>query len=363
MRADRAGGRSGLRVGMRCDAGTQIGVGHLIRCVALAEELVSRGVDVVFLGDLGGMAWALRQLSSRGLPLLPAPAEPEALLDLVRRRHLRAVVLDGYSLPAHSGAALRAGGLRVLAVVDGSFGLDQEADLYLDQNPGAADRLQTFPRAASPDGGAQALAGLRFALLRDLVRERRPPSAPPPRRQPAVPSVLAVFGGTDPHGAAAQVVPLLLATGRPLTVTVVAGRPETAATLSGLPTAESQRITVSPPLDDLPAAARVADLVVTAAGSSVWELLCLGTPTAVVCVTDNQEVGYRHVIAQRLAAPVGVLGELRALDPGARRAAVRVLDGLLSDPSARAELAARGWAQVDGRGRERVSDALLAGLE
>jgi spore coat polysaccharide biosynthesis predicted glycosyltransferase SpsG len=343
-------------VGFRCDTGALTGVGHLIRCIALAEELLSRHVQVLFLGDLAGVPWAARQLYDRGLRVLAAPQAPEALAELAVELNLAAMVLDGYHLDPGCGAAIRARGLPVLALLDGEFGVDQRADLYLDQNLGAV-RLRRVPP------GAQLLAGLEYALLRDVVRDRRPPApaaAPAaPAAQTRPPSVLAVFGGTDPYDAALTVVPLLLAGGNPVSVSVVAARPAVAQALRGLPTGPGQQVRAVPPVDDLPALVRQADVVVSASGSSVWELLCLGAPTAVVCVVANQLVGYQQVVARGLAAPLGQLEELNA-DPAARATATEVLTGLLTDPAARTALSRRGMSEVDGRGRVRVADALLA---
>ena len=97
-------------VGFRCDAGTATGVGHLVRCVALAEELLSRGLDVVFLGDLAGIPFVVRQLQARGLTWCPAPEAPQALADLAVDLRLDAVVLDGYQIHPDCGRALQAAG-------------------------------------------------------------------------------------------------------------------------------------------------------------------------------------------------------------------------------------------------------------
>ncbi|MDQ1586738.1 MAG: hypothetical protein QOH80_2103 [Actinomycetota bacterium] len=338
-------------VGFRCDAVARTGVGHLVRCIALSEELVSRGVGVVFLGDLETLPWAARQLVARSLRAVPVRNDSEALADMVTALGLSAVVLDGYDLDPNSGAALRARGVVVVALLDGTFGAAQEADVYVDQNLGAER-----PGAAAPE--ATVLAGLDFVLLRDVVRSRRAllPSAPEPAADRL--RVLAVFGGTDSHDAAVRIVPLLLSTGAAMTVTVVAGRPGAAETLRSLPLGPGQELAVTPPVDDLPALVTQSDLVISAAGTSVWELLCLGAATAVVCVSDNQEVGYAQLAAEDLAAPLGRLSELEQ-DEAARDEATRVLGRLAVDPTARLELSDRGRSRVDGRGRERVADALL----
>jgi spore coat polysaccharide biosynthesis predicted glycosyltransferase SpsG len=349
-------GASPVTVGFRCDATPTTGVGHLIRCIAFAEELVARSVAVLFLGDFDGLPWAQRQLQLRGMTVCAPARGPAALAGQCAGLGVDAVVLDGYELDQGCGEALRREGLTVLALVDGPFGAGQEADLYLDQN------LDAKPLPGLP-ARATMLAGIEFALLRDNVRNlRRTAPTPLGSRGGQRVSVLAVFGGTDPRDAALELVPMLLDTGLPQSIRVVAARQNVAQALRELPTLPRQELEVIEPVDDLAGLATECDLVVSAAGSSVWELLCLGVPTAVVCVTANQEVGYRRVVARRIVGPLGHLDALRQ-DPVARASAGAVLAELLTSPSARAQQAARGLSLVDGRGRERAADALLCLVE
>jgi spore coat polysaccharide biosynthesis predicted glycosyltransferase SpsG len=341
-----------VAVGFRCDATPTTGVGHLVRCIALAEELVDRSVAVLFLGDFAGLPWAQRQLQLRGLKFCAPESDPLKLARQCADLGLGAVVLDGYDLDPGCGEALRRAGLGVLALVDGPYGAGQQADLYLDQNLDA----RPLPGLA---GGARMLAGIEFALLRDSVRALRPSASPPSGNHSGQRvSVLAVFGGTDPYDAVLQLVPMLLETGLPQSIRAVTTKPDVARALRDLPTSPGQELEVIAPVDDLAALARQCDLVVSAAGTSVWELLCLGVATAAVCVTANQEVGYRKVVARHIVGPLGRLDVLRQ-DPVARASASMVLTELLTSPSARAQQAARGLALVDGCGRERVADALL----
>jgi spore coat polysaccharide biosynthesis predicted glycosyltransferase SpsG len=266
------------------------------------------------------------------------------------------MVLDGYDLDPGYGAALRGAGLRVLALLDGPYGASQQADLYVDQN------LDAVPLPDLP-AGATMLAGIEFALLRDSVRRLRP-STPPPAagRDGELVSVLAVFGGTDPYDAVLELVPMLLETAVPQSIRAVTSKPDVARSLRDLSMAPGQDLEVIPPVDDLAALATQCDLVVSASGTSVWELFSLGVPTAALCVTANQEVGYRQVVARHLVGPLGRLDVIRA-DPSARAAAGQVLTELLTSWSVRTQQAARGLSLVDGKGRERVADALLGLVE
>ncbi|MEH1102509.1 PseG/SpsG family protein [Micromonospora sp. CPCC 205561] len=344
---------STVRVGLRCDAGPRRGVGHLVRCLALGEEFLARGARVEAFGTVEGVGWAGAQLAARGIPLRPGPQTPRELVETARRHELDVLVLDSYELDPAGAGALRAAGVLTLAVVDGDT-RGQDADLYLDQNFGAS--------TAAPAG--RLLAGSAYALLRDSVVAARP-ATPRPAVAVGRPGVLAFFGGTDAVGAAPVLARVLLATGHPMDLTVVVGRPEVAAELAAVPPGRGQALRPVPPTDELPALIGAADLVVSAAGTSTWELCCLGAPSALVCVVDNQREAYRRVVGHGLVAGLGELPELAGAGlPGraARAAAAGTLARLLASPRRRAALSARAWSTVDGRGRARVVDAVLAAL-
>ncbi|GAB2612655.1 UDP-2,4-diacetamido-2,4,6-trideoxy-beta-L-altropy ranose hydrolase [Paractinoplanes abujensis] len=328
-------------VGIRCDAGARTGVGHLVRCVALAEELVARGVVVVFLSDLGGVAWAESQLTQRGLPWRPPPADPAALVATADELELDALVVDSYTLPPEHSAAVRATGRPVLAIVDGDF-RGQTADIYVDQN---LDSAIDVP-------GALGLAGLDYALFRSSVRSLRP-AAPPVHTDARTPKVVAFFGGTDAYRAAPEIAVRLAQTGARFDATIIGADESLRDELHAVVPAEGQRFDIIAPTDDLPKLLAEADLAVSASGTSTWELLCLGLPAALVWVVDNQILGYDRTIARGYGAGLGRLGHL-GVD------AVDTLERLLTDAAARTELAQRAWSAVDGRGVERVADALLA---
>lgn len=335
---------------MRCDAGPRRGVGHLVRCLALAEELQARGAHVAVFGTVERLDWAVAELAARGIGLHPGPDSPAELVEAAHRHDLDVMVLDSYELDPAGAGALRAAGVFTVAVVDGGS-RGQDADLYLDQNFGARH----------PELPGRLLAGSDYALLRDSVITARPP-VPPPATAVSRPRVLAFFGGTDAVGAAPVLTRVLVATGHPMDLTVVVGRPGIEAELEEITPGRGQSIRPVPPTSALPSLITAADLVVSAAGTSTWELCCLGAPAALVCVVDNQRESYDRVVRHGLAAGLGVLPELTATGiPGraARATAARTLNGLLGSAQRRATLAARAWSAVDGQGRARVVDAVL----
>jgi spore coat polysaccharide biosynthesis predicted glycosyltransferase SpsG len=354
-----------FHVVLRCDGGPGIGVGHVVRCLAVGEELVARGHRVSLIGHVSDVPWLEAQLAEAGIPVLAPSGSVAGLVQQVHDLDADAVALDGYDLPAPLGRALRDSSLAVLAFVDGNFGAEQSADVYVDQNLGAASQEE--------HGRAVNLLGLDYVVFRDSVLRHRPPGPVHDESSPTanttsrrsdgdrVPRVLAVFGGTDAFAAGPTIVPVVLATGDPVHVIAVGANPELTEQIATAPTGPGQVVEVIRPTPDLAAVAVTCDVAVTAAGTSIWELMCLGVPTAVVCVVDNQRVGYDAVVAQGVASGLGMLETLRR-DPGARSRAVAILQRLLNDPVEQAERAKRGMALIDGKGRTRVADALIAAV-
>lgn len=324
-----------------CDLGPTQGVGHLMRCLALAEELALRGQEVVFVADAECVPFAAAQLAERDFRVVPPPAGTSGYATLLEQLGPDLVVIDSYLLPLEVYDAVAARWPTV-ALVDGDPE-GRRAHLYVDQNIGAEQDTWPLPE------GATRLAGLGYALQRDEVLGLRPEE---PRQQEHRPvRVFAFFGGTDAFGAGPVVTECLVRTGEPFDLTVVAPTPW------GPPVAgEGQRVTLTGPTDRLAAHVVAADVVVSAAGSSSWELLCLRAACGLVCVADNQVTSYQRVVETGTVHGIGVLDEIRADDAGA----VGRLRQLLVDADLRARLRAAAGEAVDGEGRRRVADAALA---
>ncbi len=289
------------RLLLRADASPAIGVGHLSRCVAVAAAARARGWDVALWGSVTAGEWLLGDL-----PVVTGgPAD--------------VVVVDHYGLGELTLDAV------VVSIEDGAFGR-RRADVVVDAN------LAHEPRP--DDGSPVVLRGPEYAPLRAEVRAARDARSAGARSTGLPPKVVVVMGGGAAPSAVAAALTALGDTGVPADVLAISSVP--------VPGFE-----VTPPTPALPALFASADLVVSAAGVTLLELCCVGVPTALVQVADNQAAGYQTAVARGLAVGLGT-------DP---REHVAELRSLLRDPGARQELAARGMATVDGRGADRILDA------
>jgi spore coat polysaccharide biosynthesis predicted glycosyltransferase SpsG/RimJ/RimL family protein N-acetyltransferase len=325
-----------VRILIHCNGGAEIGVGHVVRSLALAEEAIASGHQVTFAGEFdGSFVPGLLEASGAGVRRVARGAQlSRGLREAIDEVGPAVVHLDTYDeveLPL--GAQRRP---LVSTMEDAGFGRHR-ADLVIDPNFGS----ETEPRDAEPP--LLLLRGSRYAPLRALVTARRGEW----QLRDEASRVLVVMGGTDPQSLTPRVLEVLVRTGLPLHVTAIV-RPEARAAAEAVEPGDLQ-VELVEPVDDLPALAAHQDLVVSAAGTSVWELCCLGVPMALVCAVDNQRAGYDRVVAADAA--VGLGGTLRGEEAGR---AARELRETLENAATRAVLSRQASRIVDGLGAWRV---------
>jgi spore coat polysaccharide biosynthesis predicted glycosyltransferase SpsG len=318
--------RSEVAVHLVAAGGSGQGGGHVSRMLALAEALAARGLGVsvtILGGSLQGeaarRAGKLRlnetPIPDRGIVVadLPNPVEAIGLAPADRL-----VVFDDRD--AFSGTAA--------IVVQPSQGVWE--------GPGHGDRV---------------LAGYDYVPLAKHYRELRddPPSAAD-RDEEGRHRIVFCLGGSDPALVTERLAPSLLAgpaKDEPeWSISVIVG--------SGhhLPAAGSTIPVLVDPAD-LPDRLAAAELAIVGAGTMKFEVACLRVPAILAGVADDQLAVGRAFAATGSAV---WLGDGRTLDPAElRRATIRIL----RDRAARDAMATRAGQTVDGRGAERLADAIL----
>ncbi len=336
-----------MRALLRCDATASGGVGHLVRCLALAEAARDAGWQVTIAGSVD-VPLGRRLVERAGIQVVDAGESAEDLVEVAAAHDADVLHADHYSLPPDLRPAAGRRGILFSSIEDDDFGR-RPADLVVDPTLGA----ELHPRPQ--DGSTRVLLGARYAPVRSGVRRARDRAAQrrlaePTRRDVAL-EVLVVMGGTDALGAAPAIVRLATAAwaAAPIEVRLTVVAPE-AGHPRLLAAADGRELTVLGPQEDLPGLAAEHDLVVSAAGTTVIELACVGVPIAIVAVTENQHTGYVRACEAGMAMGLGSLAEVRAMAPAPLEALAR----LVAEPAVRDELSRRGRSVVDGQGAERI---------
>jgi spore coat polysaccharide biosynthesis predicted glycosyltransferase SpsG/RimJ/RimL family protein N-acetyltransferase len=307
----------------RCDGDDEVGAGHVARCLQVAAAMRAAGDEVAIAGTVSGVAAGL--VEAAGLDVVePQPDAPAGVPAAAE-----AAVVDSYAI---TGAEIEAAAaLRPLAVVldDGPVPRCAAALVYhLDAG-----------RRIEPGDGVIAIFGPAYAPVH--------PGCVAARRERGFQTALVTLGGS--HAGRALLEPLadsLLALDPALELFV-------AGSAALAPRDRVQAGLVPGGLLDRIAA---ADVAVSGAGSTPYDLACAGVPSLLVALADNQA----PVGAAFEAAGIALFADARA-GLTAERAAEAVAP--LADPAERERLATAGPAAIDGYGAFRAAAALRAAFD
>lgn len=356
-----------MKVIFRTDASLDIGTGHVMRCLALAQALRAEGVDCHFIcrslpgnlitriADFGFSAMALpcdpwldEPAQDASLPAHAAwlggdwHADADGTAAILQKLRPDWLVIDHYALDRAWERKLRPF-CGHLMVVDDLVDRPHDCDLLLDQTLG---RLATDYATLVPQG-CLLLAGTRYALLRAEFSALRERSL---RRRAAggLRKILVSMGGVDQLNATGQVLQALhqCTLPRDCSLTVLMG-----GQAPWLDEIRSQAAAMPWPCDLRVDASNVAellancDLAIGAAGGSAWERCTLGVPSLLVVTARNQRDVARSL--ERTGA-ARVLGDIDSITMTLPRAMAGITSDVLSGMS-------RAASEVcDGKGAERV---------
>jgi spore coat polysaccharide biosynthesis predicted glycosyltransferase SpsG len=327
---------------IRADGGPEIGYGHLVRSGALAEELLARGHDVT-------VATATPQSAGEVFPDaaavvdLPARDDPAPFVSWIESAEPDIAYTDAYPIDTAYQQAVRE---RVpLAVWQDDARHAVCADLFVNGNLYAPDLDYEF--VGDPP---ETCLGTEYVLLRQQIRDLLPED--PPWRDPPEWAIV-TMGASDTEELTPTVVRAF--DGLNLQVDAIVGpgcSDQQERTTRDVATTVSAEVRVVRDPDDLPERMFQADIAVSTASSTTYELLALGTPLVTVPVADNQEP-IATALRERDAA--AVLN--RGTDYEALREAIEMYQ---SDSTVRGNRSKRGRELVDGGGVERVGAELIS---
>ena len=351
-----------MKVAIRADASREIGSGHVMRCLVLADALAARGFRAHFICRAHpGHQEAVIVARGHSATMLPAvaggadadgppharwlgadqtsdAAATRATVDGLGGADL--LVVDHYALDRVFETALRSVVGRI-AVIDDLADRPHDCDVLIDQTAGR--------QAAVYDGlvpaHARLLLGETHALVPPAFAEARRP------RDGAIRRILVFLGGVDAGNASLDALVGLEAAGvgaLGIAVDVLVGglNPHREALASF---AESRAwVRLLAPVPSLAPLLAGYDLAIGAGGVSAVERAAAGLPSLTLAVADNQVAA-----AEALAASGALifLGRHDAATAGAVADAARLL---IRTPSLVAHLAGHAGALCDGHGLSRV---------
>lgn len=312
-----------MNIVFRSDASLSIGHGHVMRCLTLASALRDCGAAVSFVcrehdGHLCELieerGFAVSRLPARTAGTraedtpghaawLGAPWQEDAEQTCAIMEASGAkpdwLVVDQYALDHRWESAMRSSVGRIM-VIDDLADRVHDCDLLLDQNLVA--QMETRYLDLVPVR-CHLMLGPDYALLQPIYGQLRAGIAP---REGPVRRILIFFGGVDSDNLTGRTLAAFLQLDRPdieADVVVSAGSPHAVAIREQV--AGHRNIHLHSGLPTLAPLMVKADLGIGGGGATSWERFCLGLPTLVVTLADNQRPVTENLYAQGLIHWIG----------------------------------------------------------
>lgn len=261
---------------LRADASGLIGVGHVMRSLALGEALLAAGFDVV-LASVDLPAGMREEANKCEITVVDLQCEPFGSDDALATLALNGAVLviDGYSFEREFFGELENRTTHYVVIDDNVETKALAPSVVINQNPHATTEMY-----AHLSGNPKLLLGLQYALLRREVRETAKLSV-----VPVAGKVFVAMGGSDFLGLTGPIVGALKDLDIELCVAVGptnSRRKEIEDVVQSIPRAQVIHQA------DYIAELASSSLAILAAGSSLWEAAALGVPSIGLIVADNQ---------------------------------------------------------------------------
>jgi len=351
-----------------------------MRCLTLADVLRDRGAECVFIcrphtGHLMNLI-SLRGYQVLALPVLQEGEEfagygtphadwlgtvwssdardaQDVLADHMESGRLDWLVVDHYALDRKWERMMRSRTMRIM-VIDDLADRMHDCDLLLNQNLGRSP--QDYMGLLNAD--VPLLIGPQYALLNPEFAALRPTSLARRMKNTKLEHLLIFIGGVDKDNVTAHVLADIKNCELPsgLRITVVMG--PHAPWLGQIHALAKQMPLPTHVLSGVSNMAQLmaeSDLAIGAVGGSAWERCCLGLPSIVLVLAENQQTGAEAL--QGTGSVIALKSSQQIADALRQFQSPKVTKELLT------KLSAAAAAVTDGEGCNRTAAEMIGRMD
>ena len=357
----------------RVDASFEIGSGHVMRCLTLADELKARGANTHFLcrnfpGHMTeliqnrGHTVTLLQFHGNDHPqekcdtgdgsLLGVPWKKDAE-DTIKaiKNNPGCLIVDHYGIGYLWHRMVRSCSKNIM-VIDDLSNRKLDCDLLLDQT---YKRKANTYKTLIPDE-CQLLLGADYTLVRPEFANMRQKALAKRRKNSGPENILVFMGGMDQNNMTRLVLMSLedVKLSKHLTVNVVLGNHAPhMRQIKEQSKKSSLRINILKNVRDMASLMLEADFAIGAGGTASWERCCLGLPSLLIICAQNQEIVVKNLSSVYAAINLGPADQVTV------QKVSDAINGHLFDKKKR-RIMSRSAAKIcDGRGVYRVAQHII----
>ncbi len=333
------------KIYIRADANINTGMGHIMRCLSIADSLQAKGMYVTFV--LSGEE-AMSTVKERGFEVQVLGTDYTDLEDEISfwsPEKGSTVIVDTYYVTKEYLTTLKSnlGEAGRLVYIDDLGKFAYPVDMLINYNAFCEyiDYKSLYRNADLPM--PKTMTGVKFTPLRQMFRD-----IPKRVQNRDVKNVLISTGGSDMLHIALELVEYLKSNESDFVFHILLGRMN--PDIERIKENTEQNIIVHENVMDMRSLISSCDIAVSAAGSTVYEISACGVPMITYVVADNQILGAKAMVDLGLAVDCGDFREEKS--PGA--AIVNAVKDLASDYEKRVHMGEKMQRFIDGMGADRI---------
>lgn len=365
-----------MRALFRVDSGKSLGIGHVMRCLTIANSLKEKGVDCHFVcRDHKGHKGDLVALNGHSLSILTATLEAKPDIDgngldkwlgapaeqdiretqeiLTNNGPFNIILTDHYAIDAQWHQAMRSYCDKIVAI-DDLANRPLDCDVLIDQT------LNRNPDDYTPFTPAhcQKLCGTNYALLRPVFRDLNPKAIVKRKQYTHIKRLLVTMGGGDNDGATKQVIEALCQSNHSdfLAITIdviISDTHPTMADIKDIISHSKLNINIHNHVTNIEEMMFEADLSIGTCGATSWERACLGLPALLHVAANNQLKISEELVNERAAKIITVNGKIDT------KILELEISKLNQDHQAYNHMCDANFKICDGLGTQRLIESLL----
>ena len=337
-----------LSVLFRCDGSPEIGLGHIVRCLALADELRDlHNCRITFAMRKGLLG--IQMVEEKGYQVI-TPRDTDQtfnygkwLNECVRKVDARAIVFDVRDgLTRAVVKELRDKGIMIVTI-------DDPEDKRLEADLAFYPPVPQVKQIDWTGFTGKLYVGWEWVILRKEFSSTATKSQKPKTQNPK-PKILVTMGGSDPQGITLKAVKALEMLDEDFEAVVILGAGfQHKKQLNNLLFGCKHHFDMQEDVKDMAEIMSQSDLAVASFGVTAYELAAMGVPAIYLCLTEDHAKSASAFVEEGMAISLGVVTQMTD------SMLAKAVNYQLNDMPERLRMSERAEQQVDGQGAIRVA--------
>ena len=339
---------------IRADGNPELGSGHIMRCLAIANAARKRDIECIFVTADNFFSDVINHFCFRNIVLNTKydclDPEISKLLKIIATENVSTILIDSYFVTEKYLNQIHK---QVKTIyIDDMYSFPYEVDLLTNYNIYSDEKkyLSLYNNSKCP----KMLLGLRYAPLRDEFQHIEPR-----KNKEKVENILVSAGGADPEGMALRIAKILVKNeiySEKYTFHFVIGAFEPNKKEINELAFRYPWIKPHENITKMSLLMQSCDLAVSAAGSTLYELCACGLPTITYILADNQKEGAHSFEDNGLMINAG---DVR-FDSDFDEKLFQKIVFLVSNKKFCTKVSERQQKLIDGQGASRIVDNIIS---